>query len=366
MMLDAPPQATTPSITATKNWRIPAEWEPQGAAVLAWPHENTDWAPRLSEAQHTFATIIHTISRNQPVILLAPDDHQSEQLVERFSHTLHPVHIQPVSYNDTWVRDSLFLTAIRACDWRALDFHFDGWGGKFEAGHDNTINRNLLQRWGLSSHLCTRPFALEGGAVDFDGAGTVLTTTACLQKRHPAPLPDLECRLKHELGIQRVLWLHHGAIAGDDTDGHVDMLARFADTASIVYQSCDEVSYPHYSALRAMTEELQQLRTLDGAPYRLHALPWPEPVYDGTGRRLPASYANFFITNTQVLVPTYECPQDSQALDVIQAAFPGRQAIGIPCQALIWQNGSLHCSTMQIPQLAFKHIHNALTDHGKN
>ncbi len=348
------------------DYRIPAEWEAQGAVAMAWPHAATDWAPRLQAAQGTFAAIISAISQSQPVILLVPDAGTARECSHRFGQ--HPFPVYPVlaDYNDTWLRDSLFITAVRSLSgtgqspqqpaWLALDFPFTGWGGKFTADLDNELSQHLLQQWGLTQHWQPMPFELEGGAVDLDGAGTVLTTVACLQKRHPYPLPKLEQQLNQQLGTNRVLWLYHGALEGDDTDSHVDMLARFAAPDALVFQSCDEPDYPYFEALEKMHSELQSFRQTNGEPYQLHALPWPDPVRDVDGRRLAASYANFLVINRQVLVPLYECQQDEAALAVLQKAFPDRQITGVPCRSLIWQNGSLHCSTMQIPQRAFKDI----------
>jgi len=358
-------------------YRIPAEWEPQGAVLVAWPHAGTDWAPRLPEAQATFTQLVKTLAAEIPVILLVPAQSNAAEIHRLFADTACPVYLQPVDYNDTWLRDSLFLSALYAGPehtsqqtknhrWLALDFPFTGWGGKFDAQLDNRLNRQLLEQWQMLAHWSPKDFELEGGSVDFDGKGSLLTTTTCLQKRHPLPLPELETRLKQELGVKRILWLHHGGIEGDDTDSHVDMLARFAGSDQLVFQSCDERDYPLFDDLRAMAKELQALRQANGEPYRLHALPWPAPVFDESGHRLPASYANFLICNQRILMPEYACPQDSQARDVLQRAFPDHRVVGVPCRTLIWQNGSLHCSTMHVPKTVFQDIQPKLASHEKN
>ena len=193
------------------------------------------------------------------------------------------------------------------------------------------------------------PFALEGGAIDTDGAGTLLTTWQCLHERHPErDRASLSADMAQWMQQQRVLWLDHGYLEGDDTDAHVDTLARFASPDSIVYQNCDDPQDSHYAELQAMGAELAALHTANGQPYRLFPLPWPQPVVD-EGRRLAASYANFLIVNGAVLMPAYGDPADDAARDVLAQAFPDREIVQVPCRSLIWQNGSLHCITMQLP-----------------
>ncbi len=340
--------------------------------MLAWPHAQTDWAPRLAAIQTAFSQMIRTLAQEIPVVLLVPDHSMVKTLKKRFTAAPCPVYCQVAPYNDTWLRDSIFLSAVsdprketntQQPSWLALDFPFSGWGGKYNAHLDNQLNRYLLEKWRKLDHWQPRDFELEGGSVDFDGQGTVLTTSQCLQSRHPVPTPVLEEKLKQALNVHRVLWLTHGAIEGDDTDSHVDMLARFAGADRIVYQSCGERADKHYEELQAMTDELHTFRQANGQPYKLYPLPWPDAIYDSqSGRRLPASYANFLISNKRVFVPVYDCPQDQQALAVMQDAFPTHRIEAVPCRDLIWQNGSLHCSTMQLPLQAFTSIQPQLSD----
>ena len=192
-------------------------------------------------------------------------------------------------------------------------------------------------------------FALEGGAIETDGAGTLLTTWQCLHERHPdASREELSAKLCVWLRQDRVLWLDHGYLEGDDTDAHIDTLARFAAEDAIVFQACDDASDSHYAELNAMADDIATLRTRDGQPYRLFPLPWAQPILDN-GRRLAASYANFLIVNGAVLMPAYGDPADAKAAEVMQAAFPDREIVQIDCRPIIWQNGSLHCLTMQLP-----------------
>jgi agmatine/peptidylarginine deiminase len=193
-------------------------------------------------------------------------------------------------------------------------------------------------------------FALEGGAIETDGAGTLLTTWHCLHERHPdLSRAEISNRLQQWLRQERTLWLDHGYLEGDDTDAHIDTLARFATVDHIVYQGCNDPADSHYAELQAMAAELASFRTRDGRPYRLFELPWAKPILD-QGRRLAASYANFLIINGAVLMPAYADPADSVAASVMRQAFPDREIIAIPCRPLIWQNGSLHCITMQLPE----------------
>ena len=232
-----------------------------------------------------------------------------------------------------------------------LDFRFTGWGGKFAASRDDRLIEGLAARE-LFRHAEHRrvDWALEGGAIESDGAGTLLTTWRCLHQRHPEQsrqqMTQLLC---DKLGANRVLWLERGYLQGDDTDAHIDTLARFAPNDTIVFQACDDAADPHFDELAAMRDELAALRTADGKPYRLHALPWARPIIDD-GRRLAASYANYLIVNGAVLMPAYGDLADGEAARIIGLAHPGREVVALPCRSLIWQNGSLHCLTMQLPQ----------------
>jgi agmatine/peptidylarginine deiminase len=234
---------------------------------------------------------------------------------------------------------------------KLLDFRFTGWGGKFDATLDDQLVEGLDEVGiFLNSTRQAIDFALEGGAIETDGAGTLLTTWRCLHERHPdLDRQTLAEKLAAFLRQDRVLWLDHGYLEGDDTDAHIDTLARFAGEDAIVFQDCDDPTDAHYRELQAMAAELAALRTGDDKPYRLFALPWPRPIVD-ENRRLAASYANFLILNGAVLMPAYGDPADERAQAVLAEAFPDREIVAVPCRSLIWQNGSLHCITMQLPQ----------------
>jgi agmatine/peptidylarginine deiminase len=335
-------------------FRFPAEWEPQSAVLIAWPHPETDWGPRLVDVEETYIALVAAITMfEDAVICIADDDLQTyaEARLRSARVDMHRVRFVTVEYDDTWLRDSGPITLVRETGFRLLDFRFTGWGGKFEAGRDDrlveALTREGLFAGGERSEI---DFALEGGGIETDGAGTLLTTWRCLHERHPqATREQLGAKLADWLAQDRVLWLDRGYLEGDDTDAHIDTLARFAAADAIVYQACDDVADTHYDELQAMAAELAQLRTREGRPYRLFALPWPKPIFDD-GRRLAASYANFLIVNGAVLMPSYGDVADARAQEVMAEAFPGRAIVPVPCRPLIWQNGSLHCITMQLPE----------------
>lgn len=334
--------------------RLPAEWEPQAAVLIAWPHAGTDWAGRLREVERTYVALAGAVTRFERLLVCVADaalrEHARGLLVDA-GVDLSRVAFVEVAYDDTWLRDTGPITLKVPGGFRLLDFRFTGWGGKFEASRDDVLVENL-ERQGLfaASERTHVGFALEGGAIDTDGEGTLLTTWECLSQRHPdTPREVLSAKLADWLAQDRVLWLDHGYLEGDDTDAHIDTLARFASPDAIVYQGCDDPADSHYPHLQAMARELAALRTRDGRPYRLFELPWPQPVVD-EGRRLAASYANFLIINGAVLVPAYGDEADARAQAVLREAFPGREIVPVPCRALIWQNGSLHCITMQLPE----------------
>jgi agmatine/peptidylarginine deiminase len=334
--------------------RFPAEWETQSAILLAWPHEGTDWAERLAEVEDTYVALVAAITRFQRAIVCVADaDLQTyaEARLRSARVDMARVSFVEVEYDDTWLRDSGPITLREGDGFRLLDFRFTGWGGKFEASRDDRLVEALVAR-GLFRHAAHQPidFALEGGAIETDGEGTLLTTWRCLHERHPqASQQELTEKLAGWLAQQRVLWLQHGYLEGDDTDAHIDTLARLAPGDAIVFQGCDDPDDVHFVELSAMAGEIAALRTADDRPYRVFPLPWAAPILDGD-RRLAASYANFLILNGAVLMPAYGDPADEPAAAVLAAAFPGREIVQVPCRPLIWQNGSLHCVTMQLPE----------------
>ena len=317
-----------------------AEWEPQSMVQLTWPHKNTDWAPILPEITSVYEEMAREIAKRESLLIVAP---------EGLTSHLSPLtsYLLTLTSNDTWARDHGFISVEDNGNLILLDFCFNGWGEKFEAAFDNAINRHLydqeLVRGTYENHL---DFVLEGGSIESDGKGTVFTTTCCLMAPHrnqPLTQAQIEDRLKQYLGAERIVWINHGSLIGDDTDGHIDTLVRICPDDTLLYIGAD-ADHPD---LLAMEGELRTLRTFDGRPYRLLRLPLPRPIYDG-GDRLPATYANYLVINGAVLVPTYAQPDlDAEALRTIALAYPDREIVPIDCRPDIRQHGSLHCCTMQ-------------------
>jgi agmatine/peptidylarginine deiminase len=328
-----------------QNRRMPAEWELQSMVQLTWPHKDTDWAPILPEITAVYNEMAREIRKREKLLIVAPAEVQPPTLNS---------YLITLNTNDTWARDHGFITVeeLTANSQKPktkilLDFCFNGWGEKFEATLDNEINRHLYDQGMVKgiyeSHL---DFVLEGGSIESDGKGTIFTTSCCLMAPHrnqPLTQSEIEQRLKQSLGAERVVWINHGSLIGDDTDGHIDTLVRICPDDTLLYIGSDE----EHPDLLLMEEELKTFRTLEGKPYRLLKLPLPRPIYDGD-ERLPATYANYLVINDAVLVPTYNQPDlDQEAMRIIQQAFPDRDIVGIDCRAVIKQHGSLHCCTMQ-------------------
>jgi agmatine deiminase len=334
--------------------RYPAEWEEQDGVLLAWPHAETDWKPYLARAQETFARIIAEASHHARVIVVTANPSEVHHFLQHTNALPDRIQCCPIPSNDTWARDFGPITVYENNHPVLLDCQFNGWGGKFNAHLDNAISAKLKEHGIFGpAHLRHVHIILEGGSIETDGHGTILTTSSCNANPNRNPhmtRKDTEQALSQFLGATRILWLDHGYLAGDDTDGHIDMLARFAPHDTIIYQACDNPEDEHFAELTAMADELKRLQNLTGKPYHLIPLPWPSAQYDEDQHRLPVSYANFLILNGAVLVPIYNDPHDSLALTLVGKAYPGRNIIGIDCSALILQHGSLHCVTMQLPK----------------
>ncbi len=337
---------------------MPAEWERQWAVQLTWPHKDTDWADMLDDITAVYEQMAREISKRERLIVVAPQaviqQHgpwkDGDGTGDAATNTL----TLAADTNDTWARDHGFLTVEESSTTGSepaervlLDFRFNGWGEKFPADLDNAINRQLydhgIVHGRYEPHL---DFVLEGGSIESDGKGTVFTTACCLMAPHrnqPMTRQDIEDGLKRWLGAERIVWLNHGSLIGDDTDGHIDTLVRVCPDDTLLYIGGDD----DHPDLLLMERELQSLQTLDGRPYRLLRLPLPRPIYDGE-ERLPATYANYLVVNGAVLVPTYGQPDlDAEAMRVIAQAYPDRELVGIDSRPIIRQHGSIHCCTMQ-------------------
>lgn len=333
---------------------LPAEWSPQDAILLCWPHKSMDWHSLLDKVEPVFEQIADNICRHQALILIAHDkNHQTainQRLIQKKIKTtnikwlLHP-------NNDTWCRDYGPITVFQKDRCTALNFTFNGWGEKFDHYHDNITNQKLQLESLLNCDMETIDLVLEGGSIESDGLGTLLTTRQCLlspKRNTQLSQQQIETKLTEHLGCDRVLWLTQGYLEGDDTDSHIDNLARFCNPTTIAYASCDDKTDTHYDSLKAMESELKAFVTKDNDKYSLIPLAIPKPIFDD-GQRLPASYANFLITNQHVLVPTFDDPQDTINIEKLQSVFSDREVIAISSKELIKQSGSIHCLSMQLP-----------------
>lgn len=337
----------------TKKIHLPAEWHKQGLIQLTWPHEKSDWAYMLQEVEECFINIATEISHRQKLLIVAPNVAKVQTALNTSMAKPQNITYFQCDTNDTWARDHAFITLKDENELIYADFQFNGWGKKFPAESDNAINHKLYNSDIIKGkYVDYTDFVLEGGSIESDGKGTILTTSQCLMapnRNQPLDKLQIEEELKKRLGAERILWLDHGNLIGDDTDGHIDTIARFAPNDTIIYMQSTDQEDEQHSDLLAMEEQLQQFQTIEGKPYRLLALPSPSPIIED-GERLPATYANFLIMNTAILYPTYSQPaNDTQAAEVLQKAFPGYEIVGIDCRALIKQHGSLHCVTMQYP-----------------
>jgi len=340
---------------------FPAEWHQQAFVQLTWPHMDTDWAPVLADAIDCFCNIAREVAKREPLLIVAQDTDEAKEALLKRDISLNGITFEQCPTNDTWARDHAFITCLDEQQPKVLllDFQFNGWGLKFAANHDNQINRHILSH--ITSFYNGTPveyqnhldFVFEGGSIESDGEGTLMVTSSCLlaeNRNNTLSQIDIEIQLKQFFQANRVIWIHHSWLAGDDTDGHIDTVARFCSPISIAYVKCDNPTDEHYDELQAMEQELLALCTIDGKPYTLYPLPLPDPCFDEGGERLPATYANFLIINGAVLVPVYNQPdKDTQALTTLQLAFPAHEIVPVDCRTLILQHGSLHCSTMQYP-----------------
>lgn len=339
------------------NYILPPEWAMQNAVMLTWPHKDTDWKPYIADITETYLQISEAITRFEQLVIATPHTEEVHKLLsERLSEdAMARVSIYRCQSNDTWARDHGPITLMDIESHASpliLDFQFNGWGRKFAADKDNNITRRLYNQGAFNGKIIdNNDFTLEGGSIESDGKGSVMTTSFCLlapNRNQPMTKADIEKELKKRLCAKRIIWIDHGQLIGDDTDGHIDTIVRFAPDDTIVYVKCDDKNDPQYEDFVLLEKQLQQLQTIDGKSYRLISVPMPHPIYDGEDR-LPATYANFLVINGAVLVPTYKQPEpDKKALSAIGVAFPNREIIGIDGSTIIRQHGSIHCLTMQL------------------
>lgn len=337
------------------------EWTPTDGVLMALPHKDTDWAYILNEAIAQYKKIIETfVAEGLHVVLLCESAAEAEAL---FSENMAKgVMFIEMSYNDTWTRDYGPLAILKHGELRGLDFGFNGWGLKFAADKDNLVNRCLNDKFIFTKGLYRNEtaFILEGGSVDTDGKGTILTTTRCLcspNRNGGLTKQEADRKLREKLGAEHVLFLDYGELIGDDTDSHIDTLARMAPENIILFSGCRDVDDPQFEELLKMRAQLSMFRNAEGEAFNLVELPLPDPVYDENGCRLPATYANYLVTEKTLFMPTYAQPEkDTLAMQTVRIAFPEHKIVGIECLTLIKQHGSLHCATMQLPEGLFQPV----------
>ena len=335
---------------------MPAEWAPQSGVILTWPHQHGDWADNLAQTEKTFTELAAHISQQETALIICWNhehiSHVRQLLANHPAVNLLRVILTLAPSNDSWARDHAPITVIDNGRPVLLDFTFNGWGNKYPSTLDNEITRRLYAEGVFGdTPLYHSDMVLEGGSIDSNGQGVLLTTSRCLLS--PARNPhmnrdEIDLVLREQLGVTTIHWLEHGALDGDDTDSHIDMLARFCNETTIAYTQCPDANDSQHDELNLMEKELQALQTANGNAYDLVPLPLPAPVYNHDGKRLPASYANFLIINEAVLVPVYGDPADELAISRLQQCFQQRTVIPVSCRSLIEQYGSLHCVSMQL------------------
>lgn len=324
--------------------------------MLAWPHRDSDWHTLLPEIEQDFLALTRAVTACEYLILIVRDaDHRRhvQELCRNHCLPLARICMIEAATDDTWCRDFGPVAVREDGRLRLIDFRFNAWGGRYPCASDDRLNGCLDGVGVFRAPLHRSEFILEGGSIDTDGAGTLLTTESCLleSRRNRGDRDRLEAELRRQLPVERVIWLKNAWLAGDDTDGHIDNLARFTAPGRIAHLACPDPDDEHYDPLQALRAELQALRREDGRPYELVELPLPAPCYSRfDGRRLPASYANFLVINGAVLLPQFSDPADAVARERLQGCFPGRRIVGIDSRLFIEQNGGIHCLTMQLPE----------------
>ena len=341
---------------AALGYRMPAEWEAHSATWLAWPHKEASWPGKLSSVQSVWVEVVQMLSVGETVEILVNEAAPAplvRELLERAGTMMDRVRFHNVPTDDAWTRDSgpTFVTRQNGLNTELalVDWQYNAWGGKYPPWEaDDRVSGRIGQLLGVP--VFHPGIVLEGGSIEVNGSGTVLTTESCLLNPNRNPRlnrEEIEAYLRAYLGVRQVLWLGEG-IVGDDTDGHIDDLARFIAADTVVTVLEDDPEDENYALLRANHIRLQGMCDQNGRPLRIRTLPMPDPVeYEGT--RLPASYANFYIANAVVLVPTFGGDKDAHVFDILRAAFPGRRVVGINASDLIWGLGAIHCITQQQP-----------------
>jgi agmatine deiminase len=338
---------------------MPAEWEPHAATWLAWPHNTSDWPGKFQPIPWVYAEIVRHLSRSEDVHLLVKGldaEHRAGRLLKRGGANLARLHFHHWATDRVWLRDSgPIFTKDAAGDVSLTNWHFNAWAKYDNWRRDDQIPQHVADLYAMPQRkpeIDGKRLVLEGGSIDVNGAGSLLTTEECLlseiQQRNPGVSREqLEAAFWEHLGVQQTIWLNRGC-AGDDTHGHVDDIARFVGENTIVAAVEENIHDENHLALAENLERLRAAKNLNGEPFEIVTLPMPSPVYF-EGQRLPASYANFYIANTVVLVPTFNDANDRHALNTLAKCFPTKEVVGIHAVDLVWGLGTLHCMTQQEP-----------------
>ncbi|MDO5046550.1 agmatine deiminase family protein [Campylobacter sp.] len=315
--------------------RAYAEWERQELVFLSLPHKNSDWKPYLDEILDSYEELVAAITPFEKVVLICPDEEIFNSRFAKFDN----VEFVKIDTDDTWIRDYGMIDVENGDKILSYDFKFNAWGGKFESSKDNAVNLELTKRF--KSDLREVDFILEGGSIEFNGQGTLLTTQTCLlndNRNSKFSKEQIEAKLKELFGLKRVIWLKHGFIKGDDTDSHIDTLARFISPDTIAYACTNDKDDEHYEELKKMKNELE------ATSFKLLELPLPKAKFY-EGKRLGCTYANFIFINGALIVPTYNDENDKIVLERLANALPNHKIIGVNSLVFVRQNGSLHCSS---------------------
>lgn len=320
--------------------RIPAEWEEQEALIVVFPPQKSDWAHSIKEIHQSYLEFIGKIARFQKCMVICED----KKILSTALPSLQNIELIEMPTNDTWIRDFGGINVYKNGKRQTYDFVFNAWGNKFDASIDNTITKRLFDEGYLSGKLKSFDFVLEGGSIDTNGEGVMLSTAYCLFEENRNPelsKKKIKKTLMKLFGLKELIILKHGALMGDDTDSHIDTLARFINKNTIAYVKCYDKNDAHYKELKKMEKELQK------TGFDLLPLPLPSPKYFNN-HRIPATYMNFVLINNAVLVPTYSDTYDKEVLATFARHFPEREIVGIESSVFIREHGSLHCASMNI------------------
>ena len=327
------------------------EWYPQKYILITWPHKYSDRYNSYNQIQLTYIELVTTISQLDKIIILAHSKEHQEEIIKQLEPgeaNLTNIELKIIQTNDTWIRDYAPLSCLDNKKLTFIEFTFNGYGNKYPFNYDNRVPQKLLEQ-DLISTLVTEELILEGGSIETDGKGTLLTTTSCLlnPNRNDISKTTLEKKLKQVFAIEKIYWIENTYLAGDDTDGHIDNFVRFIDPTTIFYAKCQDQNDEHYNNYLQIEEQLKYITNSQEQKYTLVPIPTPPPILKNN-RRLPASYLNFLITNNSIIVPSFSINLDIQVKNIFNKYCKNKTISMVDCCTLIQQGGGIHCSTMQL------------------